>query len=115
IGSRAKSRWCSALPRPRRSRRSKPRLPRVPAAVPSPRRARARTKTWWWRKRRHKRPHNPPEQTRSTAATQDFSIESVRTQGGDNLLLEKEKDAEEMSRRSHNYARFAKKMKPRSG
>jgi hypothetical protein len=29
--------------------------------------------------------------------------------------LEKEKDAEEMSRRSHNYARFAKKMKPTFG
>src|SRR5262249_14531747 len=35
-------------------------------------------------------------------------------EGGANLLLDKEKAAEEMSRRSHNYARFAKKMKPHS-
>src|SRR5262249_34574217 len=57
----------------------------------------------------------PPEQTQSPAATPGFSIAAGRTQGGANLLLEKEKDAEEMSRRSHNYARFAKKMKPTFG
>src|SRR5262249_41058789 len=100
-------------PRPKRSRRSKPRLPRVPAAVPSPRRA--RTKTWWWRKRRHKRPPETPRANPKSGATPGFSIAAGRTQGGANLLLEKEKDGEEMSRRSHNYARFAKKMKPTFG
>src|SRR5262249_12843450 len=99
------------------SRRSKPRLPRVPAAVPSPRRARARarTKTWWWRKGRHKRPPNPPEQTRSPAARPGFSIAAGRTQGGANRLLEKETDAEEMSTPSNNDGRFAQKMKARWG
>src|SRR5262249_30586052 len=57
----------------------------------------------------------PRANTKSPAATPGFFNSGRRPQGGANLLLEKEKDAEEMSRRSHNYARFAKKMKPTFG
>src|SRR5262249_38197236 len=44
-----------------------------------------------------------------------FAMPAGRAKGGANLLLNKEKYGEVMSRRSHNYARFAKKMKPHSG
>src|SRR5262249_58229656 len=49
------------------------------------------------------------------AATRGFWYAGRPREGGATLLLNKEKAAEEMSRRSHNYARFAKKMKPHSG
>ena len=54
IASRAKSRRCSASPRPKRSRRSRPRSPRARAAVPSRPKAKARPRRRWWRKRRRK-------------------------------------------------------------
>jgi len=90
------------------------RLPRGRAAVPSPPRRRVRTRTRWWRKRRRK--PFPLEVKRSPAATPGFCYGRVgRARAALTPYRTRRKSPGTMSRRSHNYARFAKKMKPRLG
>ena len=77
-GSRAKSRRCSASPRPKRSRRSRRRSPRALAAVRSPPRVRPRTRLWS-RKRRRKPASLSSSRIQGPAQTPGFLLRRAAT------------------------------------